>query len=112
MITGDKQETAINIATSCKLIKNLERLMICNAPHSTEDAVNRLNQLLGQIERPRSGRLLRKNSESFKHDIAQVILTLLSFSFLLMSLIPFLGHKSPTHRTFICLDFVSSTPSD
>ncbi len=31
VITGDKQETAINIAISCKLILHPDRLMICNA---------------------------------------------------------------------------------
>ena len=31
VITGDKQETAINIAISCKLILHPEKLMICNA---------------------------------------------------------------------------------
>lgn len=31
VITGDKQETAINIAISCKLIRNQERLLILNA---------------------------------------------------------------------------------
>ncbi len=30
MITGDKQETAINIGISCKLIRNPDSLMICN----------------------------------------------------------------------------------
>ena len=31
MITGDKQETAINIAISCKLILHPDQLLICNA---------------------------------------------------------------------------------
>lgn len=31
MITGDKQETAINIAIACRLIRNQESLLICNA---------------------------------------------------------------------------------
>lgn len=30
MITGDKQETAINIGISCKLVRNPDSLMICN----------------------------------------------------------------------------------
>ncbi len=31
VITGDKQETAINIAISCKLILSPDTLLICNA---------------------------------------------------------------------------------
>ena len=31
VITGDKQETAINIAISCKLILHPDKLMVCNA---------------------------------------------------------------------------------
>ena len=31
VITGDKQETAINIAISCKLIRNPDSLLVCNA---------------------------------------------------------------------------------
>jgi magnesium-transporting ATPase (P-type) len=30
MITGDKQETAINIAISCKLFPDADDLLICN----------------------------------------------------------------------------------
>ena len=50
MITGDKQETAINIATSCKLISNPEKLMLCNAPFSREDAHAKLQELLSVLE--------------------------------------------------------------
>ena len=31
MITGDKQETAINIAVSCRLFTNTDNLLVCNA---------------------------------------------------------------------------------
>jgi magnesium-transporting ATPase (P-type) len=31
MITGDKQETAINIAVSCRLFTDTDNLLICNA---------------------------------------------------------------------------------
>jgi magnesium-transporting ATPase (P-type) len=31
MITGDKQETAINIAVSCRLFNDTDSLLICNA---------------------------------------------------------------------------------
>ena len=40
VITGDKQETAINIAISCKLILHPDKLMICNAD-SVESALRR-----------------------------------------------------------------------
>lgn len=52
MITGDKQETAINIATSCKLISSLERLLLCNAPFSTEAAHAKLIELSSAMEEP------------------------------------------------------------
>ena len=44
VITGDKQETAINIAISCKLIRDPGGLLICNE-NSPEAAMNRLNSL-------------------------------------------------------------------
>lgn len=44
MITGDKQETAINIAISCKLIRYPDSLLICNA-FSPEAAWARLQEL-------------------------------------------------------------------
>lgn len=40
MITGDKQETAINIGISCKLIRKPDSLMVCN---STSYAGRRAN---------------------------------------------------------------------
>jgi P-type E1-E2 ATPase len=42
MITGDKQETAINIAVSCKLFTNTDNLLICNA--NKKEAVKRIDQ--------------------------------------------------------------------
>lgn len=50
MITGDKQETAINIATSCKLISNPEKLLMCNAPFSAEAAQTKLDELLSVLQ--------------------------------------------------------------
>ena len=48
VITGDKQETAINIAISCKLIRNPDSLLICNA--STRDEAHaRLRELQSQL---------------------------------------------------------------
>ena len=50
VITGDKQETAINIAISCKLIRYPDSLLICNAS-SPEDAFSRLQELDGQLDK-------------------------------------------------------------
>jgi magnesium-transporting ATPase (P-type) len=49
MITGDKQETAINIATSCKLIGSLEGLLLCNSPFSRETARAKMEELLTKM---------------------------------------------------------------
>lgn len=48
VITGDKQETAINIAISCKLIRHPDSLLICNAD-SPEDAAHRIAELTDQV---------------------------------------------------------------
>ena len=48
MITGDKQETAINIAISCKLIRHPDSLLICNAD-SPEEAAQRISDLTAQV---------------------------------------------------------------
>jgi phospholipid-transporting ATPase len=45
VITGDKQETAINIAISCRLIHRPDDLLICNA-HTYDEAAVRLRELL------------------------------------------------------------------
>ena len=52
VITGDKQETAINIAISCKLIRHPDSLLICNAD-SSEAAKRRIDELSGQIRKMR-----------------------------------------------------------
>jgi magnesium-transporting ATPase (P-type) len=44
MITGDKQETAINIAVSCRLFKSTDDLLICNAT-SKREAVDRVHRV-------------------------------------------------------------------
>lgn len=49
MITGDKQETAINIATSCRLLKKSEGAMICNSD-SYLAARYRLRELLDIVD--------------------------------------------------------------
>ena len=46
MITGDKQETAINIAIACKLVHHIKDLLIVNAHQSEEAAQARLQDLL------------------------------------------------------------------
>ena len=50
VITGDKQETAINIAISCKLIRYPDSLLICNAD-SPESAERRLLELDAQLDK-------------------------------------------------------------
>ncbi len=50
VITGDKQETAINIAISCKLIRNPDSLLIYNAS-TKEEARARLRELQQQLSK-------------------------------------------------------------
>ena len=50
VITGDKQETAINIAISCKLIRYPDSLLICNAS-SPKAAEQRLQDLDRQLDK-------------------------------------------------------------
>ena len=50
VITGDKQETAINIAISCKLVRNPSSLLICNET-SADAAHNRLQELGQRLQR-------------------------------------------------------------
>lgn len=46
MITGDKQETAINIAIACKLVHHPDSLIVINAADSNEAARARLDEAL------------------------------------------------------------------
>lgn len=46
MITGDKQETAINIAISCRLFQGQDNLLICNS-NSRDAATARLQEVRG-----------------------------------------------------------------
>ena len=55
MITGDKQETAINIAIGCKLVHHLKDLLIVNAHESEEAAKARLQELLKVCQPPGAG---------------------------------------------------------
>lgn len=50
VITGDKQETAINIAIACKLIRNPNSLLMCNEK-SAEAAFKRLEALAQHLQR-------------------------------------------------------------
>lgn len=58
VITGDKQETAINIAISCKLINHPDTLHICNA-HSPESAHSRLRELLTAVRQHQNPTIFR-----------------------------------------------------
>ena len=51
VITGDKQETAINIAISCKLIRHPDSLLVCNAD-SPDAAARRIAELTDQVMHP------------------------------------------------------------
>lgn len=53
VITGDKQETAINIAISCRLILNPDSLLICNSK-SYDEARDRLRDLLPIVQKARA----------------------------------------------------------
>jgi magnesium-transporting ATPase (P-type) len=53
MITGDKQETAINIAIACKLVHHHDSLIIINAAESNEAARARLEEALQQCRAQR-----------------------------------------------------------
>ena len=61
MITGDKQETAINIGVSCKLVSNPETIMILNVDEKkehavcTEEARSKLHAMLQQTEKLQVG---------------------------------------------------------
>ncbi|KAK9836118.1 hypothetical protein WJX81_002623 [Elliptochloris bilobata] len=51
MITGDKQETAINIAVACRLVHRPAALLRCNAGGSAEAAAARLAELLAEANK-------------------------------------------------------------
>ena len=55
MITGDKQETAINIAIACKLVHHIKDLLIVNAHQSEEAAKARLQELLKVCQHANAG---------------------------------------------------------
>lgn len=57
MITGDKQETAINIAIACKLVHRPQSLLIINAAGSNEAARARLEDALQECRALRTGHL-------------------------------------------------------
>ena len=51
MITGDKQETAINIAVACRLVHQADALLIANEDRSAEAAEALLRHLIAQARR-------------------------------------------------------------
>ena len=76
MITGDKQETAINIAVACRLVLRPASLMRCNAPGSAEAAAARLSELLAQADREAaSGAKVRHNAQPCPSNLYTRLLT-------------------------------------
>ena len=51
MITGDKQETAINIAVACRLVHHADALLVANEDRSAEAAEALLRDLIAQARR-------------------------------------------------------------
>ncbi|KAK9839881.1 hypothetical protein WJX81_008363 [Elliptochloris bilobata] len=51
MITGDKQETAINIAVACRLVHHADKLLVANEDGSPEAAQALLQDLIGEARR-------------------------------------------------------------
>lgn len=62
MITGDKQETAINIATSCKLLRSPDNALICNSD-SYLSCQAKLRDLLLRVNPKRSDSLSSSPNE-------------------------------------------------
>ena len=48
MITGDKQETAVNIAVSCDLVRNVDGVIMLNVNEKSEDAIEEARDLLNK----------------------------------------------------------------
>lgn len=51
MITGDKQETAINIAVACRLVHHADELLVANEDASPEAAEALLRALVAKAQR-------------------------------------------------------------
>jgi len=51
MITGDKQETAINIAVACRLVHHADELLVANEDRSPEAAAELLRALIARAQR-------------------------------------------------------------
>lgn len=51
MITGDKQETAINIAVACRLVRHADELLVANEDRSPEAAEQLLRALIAKAQR-------------------------------------------------------------
>ena len=63
VITGDKQETAINIAIACKLIRQPDSLLICN--ENSSDAANARLEVLAEKLRSQYEPLSHHNPAPF-----------------------------------------------
>lgn len=50
MITGDKQETAINIAVACRLVHDADDLLMANEDRSAEAAEALLHALIAKAQ--------------------------------------------------------------
>ena len=49
MITGDKQETAVNIGVACRLLRDPGRLLRCNAQEGGEEGAGEIGRKLREI---------------------------------------------------------------
>lgn len=63
MITGDKQETAVNIAVSCNLVKDVENIMTVNVDDKDEDAEQKTAALLDSA----AEKLINEYSKVYKN---------------------------------------------
>ncbi len=58
MITGDKQETAINIAVACRLVHHADELLVANEDRSPEAAAELLCALISRAQRQNAAGVL------------------------------------------------------
>ncbi|XP_050444452.1 phospholipid-transporting ATPase IA-like isoform X2 [Adelges cooleyi] len=73
MLTGDKQETAVNIGTSTNLIKKGTPLIIINEPEYTDckkTIYKHIRQLGRDMENPSNSRTLVIDGQSLKHALS------------------------------------------
>lgn len=70
MITGDKQETAVNIAVSCNLVKDIESLMTINVGES-EEPTQYASKLLDVAEH-KIKEMYRREAQKCVEDVEQI----------------------------------------